>query len=145
MNNFVNDPNGYKKEEVNEFVDYVIKKTEENIITIKKQKEEIDALRLENERLKKLENSYLYIQNQIQNTTEEIKANAKYEAQLIIREAKENASSIVNDALIKSEKMQNERERLNQSIKMYKKKAKNALMEQLEIIEDIEILQNTCT
>ncbi len=140
MNNFVNDPNGYKKEEVNEFVDYVIKKTEENIITIKKQKEEIDALRLENERLKKLENSYLYIQNQIQNTTEEIKANAKYEAQLIIREAKENASSIVNDALIKSEKMQNERERLNQSIKMYKKKAKNALMEQLEIIEDIEIL-----
>ena len=140
MNNFVNDPNGYKKEEVNEFVDYVIKKTEENILTIKKQKDEIEALRLENERLKRLENSYLYIQNQIQNTTEEIKANAKYEAQLIIKEAKENASSIVNDALIKSEKMQNERERLSQSIKMYKKKAKNALMEQLEIIEDIEIL-----
>ena len=34
MDNFTNTVGGYKKEEVNEFVDYVIKKTEENILTI---------------------------------------------------------------------------------------------------------------
>ena len=64
MDNFSNVTNGYRKEEVNDFVEYVIKRTEVNILTIKKQKDEIEALRLENERLKKLEDSYLYIQNQ---------------------------------------------------------------------------------
>ena len=38
MDNFTNVTDGYRKEEVNEFVDYVIRKTEENILTIKKQK-----------------------------------------------------------------------------------------------------------
>ena len=140
MDNFTNVTDGYRKEEVNEFVDYVIRKTEENILTIKKQKEEIEALKLENERLKKLEDSYHYIQSQIENTANEIKSNAKYEADLIIREAKENASSIVNDALLRAEKIENDKENLNQSLKMYKRKVKNALMEQLEIIDEIEVL-----
>ena len=34
-NNFTNVTEGYRKEEVNEFVEYVISKTEENILTIK--------------------------------------------------------------------------------------------------------------
>lgn len=140
MDNFTNTVGGYKKEEVNEFVDYVIKKTEENILTIKKQKDEIAALKMENERLKKLENSYTYIQNQIENIAGEIKSNAKYEADLIIKEAKDNASSLINDALLKTEKLMEEKERLNQSLKNYKKKVKNTLVEQLEILEDIEIL-----
>lgn len=140
MNNFSNVVDGYKKEEVNEFVDYVIRKTEENILTIKKQKEEIEALRMENERLKKLEDSYSYIQTQIENTANEIRSNAKYEAELVIKEAKDNASAIVNDALLKAAKLENEREGLNQSLKLYKKKVRNALMEQLELIDDIEVL-----
>ncbi len=140
MDNFTNTVGGYKKEEVNEFVEYVIKKTEENILTIKKQKEEITALKLENDRLKKLEDSFLYLQKQMENTAEEIKSNANYEAGLIIKEAKDNASIIVNDALLKTEKLEQEQERLNQNLKNYKKKAKTALLEQLELIEDIEIL-----
>ena len=143
MDNFANVAGGYKKEEVNEFVDYVIRKTEDNILTIKKQKEEIEALILENERLKKLEDSYIYIQSQIENIANEVKSNAKYEADLIIREAKENASSIINDALLRAEKLENDKENLNQSLKMYKRKVKNALMEQLEIIDDIEVLQKS--
>ena len=140
MDNFTNMQDGYNKKQVNDFVDYVIKKTEENILTIKKQKDEIEYLKRENERLKKLEDSYIYIQNQVENTANEIKANAKYEAELIIKEAKDNASSIVNDALLKTEKLNNEKEQLNQSLKMYKRKVKSALMEQLGIIDDIEIL-----
>ena len=134
MYNFSNVPDGgYNRREVNDFVDYVIKKTEENILTIKKQKDEIEYLKSENARLSKL-------QNQIENSANEIKANAKYEAELIIREAKDNASAIVNDALLKSQKLIDDRERLNQTLKAYKRKVRNALMEQLEIIEDIEVL-----
>ena len=141
MNNFSNvQDGGYNRQEVNDFVDYVIKKTEENILTIKKQKEEIEYLKSENARLSRLEESYMYIQNQIENSANEIKANAKYEADLIIREDKDNASTIVNDALLKAEKLTNDRERLNQTLKVYKRKVKAALMEQLEIIEDIEVL-----
>ena len=141
MNNFSNvQDGGYNRQEVNDFVDYVIKKTEENILTIKRQKDEIEYLKSENARLSRLEESYAYIQNQIENSANEIKANAKYEADLIIREAKDNASSIVNDALLKAEKITNDRERLNETLKVYKRKVRNALMEQLEIIEDIEVL-----
>lgn len=140
MDNFTNVTGGYNKQEVNEFVDYVIKKTEDNILTIKTQKEEIERLKQENERLKKLEDSYKYIQTQVENTANEIKSNAKYEADLIIKEAKENASTIVNDALLKTKKINNDREHLNQSLKLYKRKVKNALIEQMEIIDEIEVL-----
>ena len=140
MDNFANSPSGYDKRQVNDFVEFVIKKTEENILTIKKQKDEIAVLKLENQRLRKLEDSYVYIQKQIEDTAAEIKSNAKYEADLIIKEAKDNASMIVNDALIKAERLSNERENLNNSLKAYKKKVKASLLEQLEIIDDIEIL-----
>lgn len=140
MDNFTNTPLGYDKKEVNDFVDYVIKKTEDNILTIKKQKDEIEFLKRENERLKKLEDSYTYIQTQIENVSSEIKSNAKYEAELIIKEAKDNASAIVNDALLKTAKINNEREILVSSVHSFKKKVKNAIKEQLDIIDEIEIL-----
>ena len=140
MDNFTNTPLGYDKKEVNDFVDYVIKKTEDNILTIKKQKDEIEFLKRENERLKKLEDSYTYIQTQIENVSSEIKSNAKYEAELIIKEAKDNASAIVNDALLKTAKINNEREILVNSVHSFKKKVKNAIKEQLDIIDEIEML-----
>ncbi|MDO4369615.1 MAG: DivIVA domain-containing protein [bacterium] len=140
MDNFTNTPLGYDKKEVNDFVDYVIKKTEDNILTIKKQKDEIEFLKRENERLKKLEDSYTYIQMQIENVSSEIKSNAKYEAELIIKEAKDNASSIVNDALLKTQKINNEREVLINSTLNFKKKVKSAIREQLDILEEIEML-----
>lgn len=133
MNNFSNDNFGYNKDEVNSFVDYVIKKTEDNVLTIKKQQEEITYLKQELARLQKLESSYNYVQNQIEE-------NAKYKADLIIKQAKDNASIIVNDALLRAEKLEKEHEHLRESIKNYKRKTKTIIEEQLEILEDIEIL-----
>ena len=46
MSNFTNVSGGYNKQEVNEIVDYVIRKTEENILTIKRQQDEIEHLKL---------------------------------------------------------------------------------------------------
>jgi len=60
----------------------------------------------------------------------------------IVQEAKDNANKIVNDALLKARKIEIEKEALNKSIKLYKKKIRNTLIEQLEMIEDIEILSN---
>ncbi len=132
MDNFNEERLGYRKEEVNEFVDYVIKKTEENISTIKSQKEEITRLTNELEEYKRL-----YLVNSKMNNPSYY---SEKEADLIIKEAKDNASRIVNSALLKAEKIENQKEILNKSIRMYKKKIRSTLMEQLDILEDIEIL-----
>lgn len=140
MDNFNQSQMGYDKREVNEFVDYVIKKTEENIDTIKNQNEEIKRLNLELEKYKRIESSYQYLNTQAEYTTTEIKRLAQQQADLIIKEAKDNASRIVNDALIKAQKVQNDKELLNKNIIICKKKIRNALMEQLDLIEEIEML-----
>ncbi len=140
MDNFNQSQMGYDKKEVNDFVDYVIKKTEENIDTIKSQNEEIKRLNLELEKYKKIESSYQYLNTQTEYTTTEIKRLANQQADLIIKEAKDNASRIVNDALIKAQKIQNDKELLNKNIIICKKKIRNALMEQLDLIEEIEML-----
>ena len=140
MDNFNQSQMGYDKKEVNDFVDYVIKKTEENIDTIKSQNDEIKRLNLELEKYKKIESSYQYLNTQTEYTTTEIKRLANQQADLIIKEAKDNASRIVNDALIKAQKIQNDKELLNKNIIICKKKIRNALMEQLDLIEEIEML-----
>lgn len=140
MDNFNQSQMGYDKKEVNDFVDYVIKKTEENIDTIKSQNEEIKRLNLELEKYKKMESTYQYLNTQTEYTTTEIKRLANQQADLIIKEAKDNASRIVNDALIKAQKIQNDKELLNKNIIICKKKIRNALMEQLDLIEEIEML-----
>jgi cell division initiation protein len=140
MDNFNQAQMGYDKKEVNEFVDYVIKKTEENIDTIKSQNEEIKRLNLELEKYKKMESTYQYLNSQTEYTTTEIKRLAEQQADLIVKEAKDNASRIVNDALIKAQKIQNDKELLNKNIVICKKKIRNALMEQLDLIEEIEML-----
>ena len=140
MDNFNQSQMGYDKKEVNDFVDYVIKKTEENIDTIKSQNEEIKRLNLELEKYKKIESSYQYLNTQTEYTTTEIKRLANQQADLIIKEAKDNASRIVNDALIKAQKIQIDKELLNKNIIICNKKIRNALMEQLDLIEEIEML-----
>ena len=133
MDHFNSSGLGYDKNEVNEFVDYVIKKTEENVKTIKNQYEEIKSLKEELEKYKKIESSMNYI-------NEEKRLLAEKEANMIISEAKDNANKIVNDALIKSQKLNMEREVLESNIKLLKKKIRNNLLEQLNLVEDIETL-----
>ena len=129
MNNY----DEFKRDDMYSFMDYVIKKTEENTILINKQKAMIDILKAENERLKKLEDSYNYI-------NDEIKKNAEYEASLIIKNAKDNASIIVNDALIKAKNLEDERLKTLANLKKIKTETKNKFKQGIDILEDIEFL-----
>ncbi len=133
MDHFNSSSDGYNKEQVNEFVDYVIKKTEDNVFTIKSQQEEIKHLNEELNKYKRLENTLNYASN-------EIKDLAKKEADLILNEAKDNANRIVNDALLKSQRQEMEQATFNNNVKIMKKKIRNTLLEELNTLEDIEIL-----
>ncbi len=133
MDNFKESQVGYDKQEVNQFVDYVIKKTEENILVIKNQREEIRRLQ---EELNRRDNMYFISREQI----EEMRKEANRERERIIQDAKDNASRIVNDALLRANSITKKQELLNKNIYIYKKKIRNTLMEQLEALDDIELL-----
>ena len=131
---------GFKKEDISGFVDYVIQKTEENIVTIKNQKEEIARLQDELATYKRLENNYYHLNRQAEDAISEMKSLAKKESEMLLSEAKNNANKIVNDALLKSAEIKKQQDSLNRSIYNYKKKIRNMLIEQLQEIEEIEIL-----
>lgn len=131
---------GFKKEDVSDFVDYVIKKTEENILTIKRQHEEILKLQDELATYKRLENNYHNLNRQAEEQISEKKALAKKESEMIISEAKNNANKIVNDALLKAHEVKKQQEQLNRNIYNYKKKLRSMLIAQLEEVEEIEML-----
>ena len=65
---------------------------------------------------------------------------AEKEAELIVSEAKDNANRIINDALLKAQKVQIEKETFENNLKIIKKKVRNNLLEQLNKIEEIETL-----
>ena len=57
----------------------------------------------------------------------------------MIEDAKRNASRIINNALIKAEKVEMEAENLKRQVERYKKRYKNILEEQLDEIEKFEL------
>ena len=76
-----------------------------------------------------------------ENTGEHIRRVAKQERDLILEEARKNASIIINDALVRSEKIEYEASLLRKNIIMFKRKRRNNLEEQLKMIDDIEVIE----
>lgn len=74
----------------------------------------------------------------IKNTGEQIRSNALKERETIIADAKNTASRILNDALLKSERINNETNNLQKNMIIYKNKVKALIECQMEIIDDIE-------
>ena len=105
--------NGYNIEEVNKFIDIVIKKLE-------KLSEDNNNYLIQLENLKKQTNQNVDIKVAkalvaAQETTDKMKELAKAEADLIIKEAKDNASAIVHEALVNAQKTEQEYELLKKS------------------------------
>ena len=73
-----------------------------------------------------------------QKTSDQIKQNAYRESEMLVENAKKNASRIVNEALMEAEKAEIEANRIRRNIIVYKRKLKDLLQAQLDMIEDIE-------
>lgn len=136
--------NGYDIDEVNRFIDIVIRRLE------KLDKENKDSLAQVEELKKKLEerptrsNTNEDIAKAIiaaQDASEKMKSLAKEEARLIIEDAKRNANSIVHEALVQAAKTQNEASLLKKNITVYKNRVKNILKAQLEIAEELDQIE----
>ena len=128
--------NGYKKEEVNKFIDIVIKKLEQLSADNNNY-----LLQLETLKKQQTQNVDLKVAKALvaaQETTDKMKELAKEEANLIIKEAKDNASAIVQEALINAQKTEQEYELLKKKYNVYKARVHSLISAQLELLRDDE-------
>ena len=136
---------GYDEDEVNEFLDQVIKDYEMVIRERKDLKEKMEQL---NERLGHFTNIETTLNKSIliaQETAEEVRGNATKEAKLIIKEAEKNADRIINEALNKSRRISMDVEELKKQAKVFRTRLKMLVEAQLEMIgtEDWDQLFDT--
>ncbi|MFD2656281.1 MULTISPECIES: DivIVA domain-containing protein [Gracilibacillus] len=127
---------GYDEDDVNEFLDQVIKDYETVIREKKDLKEKVDQL---NEKLSHFSNIETTLNKSIlvaQETAEEVKENAKKESKLIIKEAEKNADRIINEALHKSRSIALEVEELKKQAKVFRTRLKMLVEAQLDLVEN---------
>lgn len=125
---------GYDEDEVNEFLDQVIKDYE---LLIRENKELQNQLLNVQEKLNHFANIEETLSKTIivaQEAADELKGNAKKEAQLIIKEAEKNADRIINDSLSKSRKVSLEVEELKKQASIYRSRFRMLVEAQLEML-----------
>lgn len=132
--------NGYNKAEVNKLIDDVIVQTEGIIERVKKQSKEIKELKEELEKYKRMEDTLKSSMYKAEVTSNNIKKQAIDEGKMIVEDAKRNASRIVNDALIRSEKIELKADTLERNVRIFKKKLKLIVEQQLAVVDEIEEL-----
>ena len=154
MKKFNYSPNGYNVDEVNKFLDDVIKQVErilesnkqkeEEITSLKKQIADLSKLKIDEQTITKakkfdeLQGTLNEAINVAKNTGERMRMVAKQERNLILQEAKYNANIIINDALKKSNELQYQANMLRRNIISFKRKLKVNLEEQMKLIDSIE-------
>lgn len=138
MEKFTTTISGYKKSEVNKFLNDVISEVDGMINKMKAKDLEIEKLKAELEHYKNLESTFNRAIMVAEEASTQIKKVARDESQSIITEAKMNANRIINDALRTREKAENDTERLRRNIITFKRRLKTIVENQLEVIEDLE-------
>ena len=139
MRKFSNSFPGYNKNEVNSFVNNVTTEYESMLNRLKTADKEIESLRKELEHYKNIEGTLNRAILIAEESSQNIKKTAYDEAKLVIEEAKKNASRIINNALIKAEKVEDEANRLKRQFAQYKRRYRNILEEQLDEVDKLEI------
>ena len=141
MEKFSYEANGYNRQEANQFVSDVIAQTEGIIKKCKAQGEALEKLKAEIEHYKRMEATLQTAILKAEETGDNIKRMAREEHEMIVRDAKNNASRIVNEALLKAEKIENHAENLEKNMKIFKRKLKVIMEQQMAVVDEIELLE----
>lgn len=125
---------GYDEDEVNEFLDHVMRDYE---LVLREKKELEEKLNNNTERLGHFTTIEETLNKSIvvaQEAAEEVKRNATKEAKLIVKEAEKNADRIVNESLTKARKIALEIEDLKKQSKVFRTRFKMLIEAQLDLI-----------
>jgi len=125
---------GYDEDEVNEFLDQVIKDYEALIRENKELQNQVLALQEKLNHFANLEETLSKTIIIAQEAADEVKNNAKKEAQLLIKEAEKNADRIINEALAKSRKIALEIEEMKKQAAIYRTRFRTLVEAQLELL-----------
>lgn len=133
---------GYDIDEVNNFVDVVIKRLEKLNNENASYLNELSRLK---EEVAKNQNSSSNTELQVtqaiiaaNETANRMKQVAKDEASLIINEARDNASAIVHEALVNAQKTEQEAELLRKNVSVYMARVKSLTEAQLKLLNDMD-------
>lgn len=125
---------GYSEDEVNEFLDQIIKDYE---IILREKKELEDRIKTMSEQMTHYNNLEDTLQKSIvvaQEAAEEVRRNSQKEAKLIVKEAEKNADRIVNEALTKARKITIEIDELKKQSKVFRNRFKMLVEAQLDLL-----------
>lgn len=145
----------YTPEQIDQFLDKIIKQVERMIEDNKAKNREIALKDKKIQDLTKLVANTSRMQERLmqyermegtlnralmmaQKTSDQIKTTAHRESEIILEDAKRNASRIVNESLIKAEKAEMEAAALKRNINIFKRKLRGIIEAQLEMVDDIE-------
>ena len=148
----------YSPEEVDHFLEQIIIQVEKMIEDNKAKNREIALRDAKIEQLTKLVSNTKYMQDKLaqyermegtlksaiimaQRTSDQIKSTAHRESEIILEDAKRNASRIVNESLLKAEKADMEAEMLKRNINIFKRRLRGIIESQLEMVDDIEKIE----
>lgn len=151
MEKFSRTLRGYDPEEVNEFLDQVISKVETIVDENKKKESKIEELEnklKESEDLKHKLETYQRMEETLnkaiimaQKTSEQIKLNAHNESELLLEDARQNANRIVNEALLRAEKAEQEAQLIRRNTSIFKRRVKDIVEAQLEVVSEFDKIE----
>ena len=141
MEKFSSEANGYNRSEVNQFVSDVIKEIEDIVNRVKKQQIEIDSLKKEIAHYKDIEEALKKAVIELEQDKNEQQELSTKQCEILIENAKHNASRIVNDALVRAEKIRGESIILQKNMINLKKNLKDNINRQQALVDEIEILE----
>lgn len=125
---------GYDEDQVNEFLDQVIKDYEALIRENKDLHNQTVTLQERLDHFTNIEDSLSKTIIVAQEAADEVRNNAKKEAQLILKEAEKNADRIINESLTRSRKVALEIEELKKQASIYRTRFRTLLEAQLELL-----------
>ncbi len=136
---------GYDPDEVNKFLDQIISQVEKMVAEIKEKDKLLNTLKDENESLKDKITHYENLESTLnrailmsQKTSDKMRQAATLESETILNNAKENANRILNEALMRAEKTELEANMLKRNINIFKRRLKDIIEAQLEVVSEIE-------
>jgi cell division initiation protein len=127
---------GYSEDEVNDFLDQVIKDYEAVIREKKDLEETVSKLEEKISYFKNIEETLNKSILIAQETGEEVKRTATKEARLIVKEAEKNADRIINESLSKSRKISMEIDELKKQSSVYRTRFRMLIEAQLEMLKN---------
>ena len=142
---------GYDPEEVNAFLDQVINQVEKMVAELKSKDQQIASLRYlekENAALRERLGQYEHMEGTLnraimmaQKTSDQMKVASHRESEVILEDAKKNASRIVNEALLRAEKTEQEASQLRRNMTVFKRRLREVIENQLEMVNDIDQIE----